>query len=136
MKDAPVEPAGKPAPAAAPRPLLAPWFAFVVAGACGVVAGELWASVPTWRETYAELAVELPWLTSWVVDLGRTIPAGLVLAAVVVLVLGGVPVQRRAWTGFTSALVNVLAGAAALSAGMLFVSTVLAYFALSKALQQ
>jgi type II secretory pathway component PulF len=129
-------PPGKPAPVAPPRPLLAPWLAFVVAGACGVVAGELAASVPSWAATYAELEVELPLLTSWVVDLGRTIPAVLVLGAVAFLALGGVPVERRAWTGAVSAAVNVAAGLAALTAGALFLSTVLAYFALSKALQR
>lgn len=113
--------------AAQPAPLLKPWLAFVAAGACGVVAGDLAVSVPTWTAIYSELGVELPWITQVVVDGGLAVPGALVGAAIGLLAMGGVRAERRPWTARASEAGGLVACGALVGAALLFVSTMLAF---------
>lgn len=98
-----------------PRPLLAPWLAFTAAGLLGLAAGHHAAVLRPWTRALESMGVELPWLSTVVIDLGWLFPAGLLATSAGLLVAGGVRAGDGRWvhgarTALAGAAVVVAAG--------------------------
>ena len=101
-----------PAPSA---PLLDPWLAFVSAGMAASAAGYVFMTASTFLDMFASFGVELPWITSVVVEHPTGVPAALLAASGAVLLLGGLRrspskhLDVRAGTRLLAALVGAAA---------------------------
>lgn len=99
-----------------PGPLLHPAAAFVAAGVCSSAAGYLVTTGAALRDAFAAMGIELPWITSFVLENPTGLPAALVLASVALVGLSMWHVGRSEVLGGVRALVlfgALLTGSAA-----------------------
>lgn len=125
----------KPAPAPALTPAVPAWLAFPSAGICSAAAGYLLMTVGTFRDVYASMGVELPWITHVVMSGPLLIPAALLATAVALLGLGA---WRRAATPLWQTAGGVARGAALVAGGagcLCIMANAVVFDSLQKALQ-
>lgn len=128
-------PAQKPAAPTAPSPVLPPAGAFVTAGVCSAATGYLATTGAAFREMYASLGVELPWMTSLVMEQRVALLVGLLVCAAGLLGLGALRLPPSGAARTARTLASAAAVAACGLAALCIGANVLVFVTIQKALQ-